>query len=141
VCVALAQAWDIDVTFLRLAFLLLALAWGLGVIVYLAMWLVLPPTDGGSGPRRMRGIWGDVRGTSRRLATAWGRAGNRTAGPFPLTRRWMGLGLVFGGFFVVLGSVGLLAWITPARALGLATMAVGAAIVGSLGGGVRSDQW
>ncbi len=136
-----------DVTLLRLAFLLLGLAWGLGVIVYLVMWVVMPPGNGRSSKarssrsRRFGSMWGDVRGSSRRLVAAWNRAGGRAAGPFPVNRRWMGLGLVLGGLFVVLGSVGLFAWVTPVRAVALATMAVGAAMVGSLGAGVRSDQW
>jgi phage shock protein C len=147
VCAALARAWKMDVTLLRLAFLLLALAWGLGVIVYLVVWVVMPPGDGrtnksrSSRSRRFGSIWGDLHGASRRLVAAWNRAGNRAAGPFPLNRRWMGLGLVLGGLFVVLGSVGLFAWVTPVRAVALAAMAVGAAMVGSLGEGVRSDQW
>ena len=140
VCAALARAWDIDVTLLRLAFLLLALAWGLGVILYVVAWLVIPPAGGlsgrrrsGGGSRRFRSIWDDLQGSSSRLAASWSRQGKRVATPFPLTRRWMGLSLVLGGLLIVLGSFGLLAWITPVGAIGLAAMAMGAAMVANLG--------
>jgi phage shock protein PspC (stress-responsive transcriptional regulator) len=38
----LAQRYDVDVSLVRVAFVVLAFAWGLGVIVYAAMWAVVP---------------------------------------------------------------------------------------------------
>ena len=41
----LAERFDIDVTVVRVAFVVVACVWGLGVVVYLAMW-ALVPVDG-----------------------------------------------------------------------------------------------
>jgi phage shock protein PspC (stress-responsive transcriptional regulator) len=45
VCGGLARAWQIDVTLVRLAFILLAIAGGTGVLLYLLL-LILMPVDG-----------------------------------------------------------------------------------------------
>jgi phage shock protein PspC (stress-responsive transcriptional regulator) len=42
----LADRFDIDVSLIRVAFVVLACAWGLGVIVYLAMWALVPGQSG-----------------------------------------------------------------------------------------------
>lgn len=39
----LAERFDVDVTIVRVAFVVAACFWGLGVVVYLAMWALLPP--------------------------------------------------------------------------------------------------
>jgi len=42
----LAERFDIDVSLIRVAFVVLACAWGLGVIVYLAVWALVPGQPG-----------------------------------------------------------------------------------------------
>jgi phage shock protein PspC (stress-responsive transcriptional regulator) len=42
VCGGLGEWLDVDPVFLRVAFVLLALAGGLGVVVYIVLWLFLP---------------------------------------------------------------------------------------------------
>ena len=50
----IADRFDVDVTIVRVAFVVLACFWGLGAVVYLAMWALVPvdrTTDGpGAGP-------------------------------------------------------------------------------------------
>jgi phage shock protein PspC (stress-responsive transcriptional regulator) len=47
VCGGLAEEFGISVTVLRLAFVLAALmSWGVGVVVYLALWVVMPYRPG-----------------------------------------------------------------------------------------------
>jgi phage shock protein PspC (stress-responsive transcriptional regulator) len=43
VCSGLAGYFDLDVTLIRLIFVLLAFAQGTGVLIYVALWLILPP--------------------------------------------------------------------------------------------------
>lgn len=42
VCVGLAAYFSVDVTLVRLAFALFTIFWGLGVLVYLIAWAVIP---------------------------------------------------------------------------------------------------
>jgi phage shock protein PspC (stress-responsive transcriptional regulator) len=42
----LAERFDIDVSLVRVAFVVLACAWGFGLIVYLAMWALVPREQG-----------------------------------------------------------------------------------------------
>jgi len=39
----IAERFDIDVSIVRVAFVVLTLAWGLGAAIYLAMWALVPP--------------------------------------------------------------------------------------------------
>jgi phage shock protein C len=45
VCGGLAEALDIDPTIVRVAFVLLALLGGHGVLLYLILWIVMPRQD------------------------------------------------------------------------------------------------
>jgi phage shock protein PspC (stress-responsive transcriptional regulator) len=42
VCGGIADRFDVDVTLVRVAFVVVAFFWGLGVVVYLAMWALVP---------------------------------------------------------------------------------------------------
>jgi phage shock protein PspC (stress-responsive transcriptional regulator) len=56
VCAGLATRWDVPPARVRLAFALGALALGLGVLVYLAAWLILPPAGEDGTTPGQRGI-------------------------------------------------------------------------------------
>ncbi|MFW5739986.1 MAG: PspC domain-containing protein [Myxococcota bacterium] len=139
VCAGIASRYDIDVTLVRLSFLLLSLAWGLGIVLYLILWLG-SPTQGADRAGSLRGMAGrNVRSVKleaarsrRRLKSAWMEGGQRSAWPRPLNRRWVGILLVTGGAAIILASLGLLSWLTPVRAIGLGIIALGIATVMSL---------
>ena len=42
VCSGLAEFFGVDVSFIRIAFVVFSLVWGVGLIVYLISWLVIP---------------------------------------------------------------------------------------------------
>ena len=135
ICAGAAQRYQIDVTLLRLAAMLLALAWGLGIILYLAAWLSLPAEGERScyeTRSRFTGVHGDLRGFRERLLRAWQNAGQHQAWPLPWSRRWLALGLVAGGVATVLISLGALSWLSPLRALGIAALIVGSSMLISL---------
>jgi phage shock protein PspC (stress-responsive transcriptional regulator) len=50
VCAGLAQYFDIDVILVRVLFVLLALAGGPGVLIYIILWIVMPEEPGTSAP-------------------------------------------------------------------------------------------
>jgi phage shock protein PspC (stress-responsive transcriptional regulator) len=133
VCAGVARALTLDVTLVRLAFMLLVFAWGFGLFAYVALWLVMPDADTPSAEggwrqrarRRARGVRRDVGHWGDRLAQGWQEVG-RDPWPRPLGRRWMAIALVGGGGFVLLASLGAFSWLTPLRAASLALMLVGA---------------
>ncbi len=49
VCGGLAERFEIDVTIVRVAFVVLACLWGVGVVLYLAMWALVPLDGAGDG--------------------------------------------------------------------------------------------
>jgi phage shock protein PspC (stress-responsive transcriptional regulator) len=42
VCGGIAEYFNIDPTFVRLVWVLLSLAWGFGVLLYIIMWVITP---------------------------------------------------------------------------------------------------
>jgi phage shock protein PspC (stress-responsive transcriptional regulator) len=45
VCAGLAHQFKISVTFVRLAFIVMTFFSGLGIVIYLALWLLMPLND------------------------------------------------------------------------------------------------
>jgi phage shock protein PspC (stress-responsive transcriptional regulator) len=105
VCSGLARAWQLDVTLVRLVFILLALAGGTGILLYLLL-LILMPIEG-SG------------------AAAW------EANPIPASERQrrttllVGGGLILMGAWLLLGHIPGLHWITLRNLGPLLLIAVG----------------
>jgi phage shock protein C len=50
VCAGLAKRFNVDVTLVRVLFVLLAIMGGSGIVLYLAMWIIVPkePPAGGA---------------------------------------------------------------------------------------------
>ncbi len=46
VCIGLSDTLDVDVTLIRLSFVILALLAGHGILVYLLLWAILPQRAG-----------------------------------------------------------------------------------------------
>ena len=137
VCTAVADELTIDVTLVRLVFILMSLAWGVGLLAYGVLWLLMASADDRANrtPRqRLAGMRGELGSSMKRISHAWGRSG-RKAWPMPLDRRWIALLLVIAGFAVLMSSLGAFSWLTPGRALGLAAVVVVASMLISL----RSD--
>jgi phage shock protein C len=49
VCAGLARHFNVDVTLIRVLFVLLAIFGGAGIVVYLAMWIIVPMEPPGGG--------------------------------------------------------------------------------------------
>ncbi|MFO8072204.1 MAG: PspC domain-containing protein [Polyangia bacterium] len=135
VCTAIGEWLALDVTLVRLAFLVLALAWGLGVLLYGILWALMPEPDsssalgsGGTFRRTARGMRVDLSHARKGLSASWQRAG-REPWPRPLGRRWLAIGLVVAGASIFLASVGAFDWLNGPRAFGLAIIALGVSLI------------
>lgn len=142
VCLGLSHYLEVDVTLVRFAFLVLGLAWGLGVAAYLVLWLTVPEAGRGRAPlsdvirTNARTIRDDMRGIPGGMARAWDQT-RRTPWPRRLDRQWIAVGLIAGGTLVLLWSFGMFAWLSFTRVVGLGSIALGAAALITLGGGPR----
>jgi phage shock protein PspC (stress-responsive transcriptional regulator) len=144
VCAGIGEAYGLDPTLVRFGFLLLALAWGLGVLAYGVLWLLVPE-EGTPRSARLRdvarhnvhGLGHELRAAGPHFAAAWGD-GERRAWPRPLSRRWLAVALVAGGLAIVLGSLGAFSWLTTTRAIGLAIIVGGLALLLSMRGNRRT---
>jgi phage shock protein C len=105
VCSGLARAWQLDVTLVRLVFVLLALAGGTGLLLYLLL-LILMPIEGSD-------------------------AGTWEPNPIPDSERQrrttllVGGGLILMGAWLLLGHVPGLHWITLRNLAPLLLIALG----------------
>ncbi len=52
VCAGIGEAGAFDPTLLRLAFLVMALAWGLGIVLYIFLWMAMPSSGDGASAGR-----------------------------------------------------------------------------------------
>jgi signal transduction histidine kinase len=59
VCAGIARSLDVDATFVRLVFAMLAFASGAGIVAYTGLWALLP-APGEAQPRRMRVVTGAI---------------------------------------------------------------------------------
>lgn len=147
VCAVLGERLGVDPQWVRFGFIALALAQGVGVLLYCVLWLMWP-NEGerlspGSTQRlacsRLRHFGDEVRYGQRRLQGVW-RAGARSASRSGTRIRGRrqgagvglsadaltaGVALCITGGLVLLISFGLFDWLTPLRALGLVGLAAG----------------
>ncbi len=147
VCSALAARWALDVQLVRLAFALLVLASGLGIVLYAVLWLLWPSESGGSGAGTM---WEAIRGNAREVRAAsassmhdawdaWSRSG-RARAPWPRSRRWFGIGLVAAGAWLFLGSIGMFSWLGAGASIGLLAVLLGLALIKSASLAAERDR-
>lgn len=92
VCAGLAQYLAIDVVLVRLFFVLLTLASGPGVLIYLVLWIVLPQAAAPAGQATLQSRAGELAG---QVGAAFG-------GADPRAGRTIGAALLLlGGFFLL----------------------------------------
>jgi phage shock protein PspC (stress-responsive transcriptional regulator) len=123
VCSGLATGLQVDSLWIRIAFVLLALVQGIGVVLYIVLWVVMPERAGAqpTGRSRFDSMTVDVRRAWHDLQGQFG--GTRHAGPAgtasPATEDqsvWrnpsVGLGLVLlvVGFLFLATNLGFVSW-------------------------------
>lgn len=100
VCGGLGNYLGIDSTLVRLFFVLLALGPGIGVLVYLALWVIAPSESRvGAGTTWKENIKESTENFSERAQTVGAEFGQAIRTPHPQA------GLIVGGALIVLGSI------------------------------------
>lgn len=102
VCGGLARYLRLDATLVRLFFVLLSMSDGIGVLIYVILWLVMPSEDqapGGNLNGTLRANADEMAGRAQELAQEAQRA---VAAPNPQTYKIIGISLiVFGGMWLI----------------------------------------
>lgn len=102
----LGEYFDIDPTIIRIIFILMTVFGGSGLIVYLVLWLIIPPSSRLSQDSRdtIRANIEDMKLTTRTFAHSISRPGDgRQTSKF-----WWAIIIVIVGFFFLMNNFGLL---------------------------------
>lgn len=125
VCSGLAAGFHIDPLWVRLAFVVLAFIQGIGVVVYVVLWLVMPerPGEGARGDsfssmaadlgRAWGRVWAWIDGERPAApeATGGANAGSTSTGMVRSNGAlWVGGGLIVIGAVLLAGNSGLVRW-------------------------------
>lgn len=104
VCAGLGEYLAIDPTFVRLLFVVLALADGIAILIYILLWILVPvegalPAEGGaqSGAAEM----------AQRAGQLGQEAGEALRRPHPQAGLWLGGALIVAGGVLFLRSLGI----------------------------------
>ncbi len=122
VCAGLAERFHVNALWVRVAFLLLVFIQGIGVFLYIVLWLVMPERLEGGGQRSgfeamtsdMRRAWGELlhptAGKSQPVASAPAQTAPQSSGIFQNQGLLFGLILVGIGLVLLGGNIGIINW-------------------------------
>ncbi len=135
VCIALGSHFRLDVTLIRLAFVLLGLAWGLGLVLYGLLWVLLPGPESAASnfsddflSKTARGMQLNLGRSAKWFSKTRHRLGKEHFSE-PGGRRWMALGLITAGSAIFFASLGAFDWLNATRAFGLAILSLGVSLM------------
>jgi phage shock protein C len=124
VCSGLAAEFHVDPLWVRLGFVLLAFAQGVGIALYVVLWFLMPEPATGAAPRRsgldsmladLRRLWDEVRGQlggttnvqTSSLATVTPTPADTAQVPPPVEARRRDQSLLLGLILVAIGGIAL----------------------------------
>lgn len=107
VCGGLAKHYDLDATLIRILFILLALANGAGIILYLILAVIMPVEPGEE-------IKLDREANIKEFAEGVGQKAKSLAGEIKVDQTWRSRSRnIFGGIVVIIGLIMLLERVAP----------------------------
>lgn len=117
VCAGLAERFHVDALWVRVAFLVLIFIQGIGVFLYIVLWLVMPERAEGDGQRSgfdamtadIRRIWGELQHATAGKSQA-GASAPAPSGVAQNQSLVFGLILVVIGLVLLGGNVGIINW-------------------------------
>ena len=132
VCSGMAAGFRVDPLWVRIAFVILAFFQGVGVFIYIVLWLVMPESSDGLGRGRagfesmaddLKRVGADIAGQFRKSAPS---DAGQAASPRSRNAVILGLILVVFGVLILAVNTGLVTWgvIWP-----VAVIAAGAALL------------
>lgn len=104
VCGGIAAYLDIDSVFIRLAFVLLAIASGIGVIIYLVLWIVMP-RESAATASEAEAMQDNIKDLKDTVSSGANKVGK------PAT---IGLIMIMLGAYFLLAELGIVGWMSGA---------------------------
>ena len=113
----LAAYFGIDVLLFRILFIITTLAGGWGLLIYIALWLLVPPVKTGSDRLRMRGETVNLTSLKEvvKRADAKGAAKRASTTVAPLINSFFRIALKVVGVAFIIGSLGVLFGLVATR--------------------------
>ena len=107
VCGGLARYLGVDATLVRLVFVLIAVAPGPGVLVYLVLWIVMPAEDRPAGATVEQNIQANAEEIADRARHIGSDIRTAAREPNPKAAMFFGLALIGMGLVVLLQNLGI----------------------------------
>ncbi|MDZ4159983.1 MAG: PspC domain-containing protein [Anaerolineaceae bacterium] len=128
ICGGLAEYLNMDSTIVRIFFVLFAVGSGLGLLVYLILWFIVPRHDEPDQPAGNIFETGELERRSRQMGSEIGEVVRRN---HDKTVKFIGFGLIVAGLFFLAQNLNLpwLRWINKDLMLPLLLIVGGAALL------------
>ena len=107
VCGGLARYLGVDATLVRLIFVLIAVAPGPGVLIYLVLWILIPPEDRPADSTVEQNIQANAEEIAHRARTIGSDIRTAAREPNPKAAMFFGAALVGIGLVVLLQNLGI----------------------------------
>ena len=104
VCAGLSEYLGLDVSLVRIFFVIIGLASGVGVLVYLVLWIVLPEKEKLSSSQPFSFQPGEFANRAREMGQEFGEAVRK---PNPDSAKFIGIALVVAGILIFLQTLNL----------------------------------
>ena len=112
VCGGLAEYFNIDPAIIRVIFVILVLAWGIGIIAYIVL-AIIAPLEGGVGqtPREtVKENIQDIKDTTTQLGKEVQSSLSKNGVESPTRERhhalwWLGIALIIAGLLFLIGNI------------------------------------
>ena len=111
VCAGLGKYLNIDITIVRLFFVVLSMVGGLGPLLYLVLWVVVPPENHVTAPGQSGNLDGEE--LKERAGMVRDDFVNAVSSPNQNVARYIGIALVLMGGFLILKQMNVpwLSWL------------------------------
>lgn len=123
----LGEYFDIDPTLVRLAFILLTLSGGSGILLYVVLWIIIPTQSSGQQAATrdtMKDNAKEVEAKAKHFAKEAEHAANG-----PESRKWLGVVLVILGAWLLLTNLGFLSGWLISRLWPLIFIVIGVSVL------------
>lgn len=123
----LGEYFKIDPTIIRILFILLTIFGGSGLIIYIVLWLVMPPKSSinGLGAQSIKSNLEDMKSTTRTFAQSINSKDNDKEN----SKFWWAIMIIIIGFLFLLNNYGILAPLDLQRLWPLILILFGLAII------------
>jgi phage shock protein PspC (stress-responsive transcriptional regulator) len=127
----LGEYFEVDPTLIRLAFVLLTLSGGSGILIYIVLWIIIPTASSGRNAATHETMKANAKEVETKAKQFAKEAEHAAEGAD--TRMWLGAGVVILGVWLLLTNFGFLSAWFVGRLWPLILIIIGVVILGRSG--------